>query len=94
MPDLVEVNNLEDVAVIAINVEEPKDVVDEYITESGHDLEWVLDEEGVYSNLFFVRNLPTTYFVDEDGVLLGSVPGQLTETTLNDILEQIRNDEL
>jgi len=94
MPDLEKVNQMDDVQVLAIDVREPKKVVQDYQDEHGYDLTMILDEDGELANEFFVASFPTTYFVDEEGILLGSVPGMLTYEVLEELLEKIRNDEV
>jgi len=94
MPDLEKVNQMDDVQVLAIDVREPKKVVQDYQDEHGYDLTMILDEDGELADEFFVASFPTTYFVDEEGILLGSVPGMLTYEVLEELLEKIRNDEV
>lgn len=94
MPDLVKVNELDDVEVFAVNVRESKDVVQDYMDEHQYNLHTILDIDGELASTFYVSSFPTTYFVDEDGILLGSVPGMLTYEVVDEILTQIRNDEI
>ena len=94
MPDLEKVNQMDDVQVLAIDVREPKKVVQDYQDEHGYDLTMILDEDGELADEFFVASFPTTYIVDEEGILLGSVPGMLTYEVLEELLEKIRNDEV
>lgn len=94
MPDLEEMNAEEDVVVLALNAREPKDVVADYIEEHPYDFEILLDEDGTYSNMFYVSSLPTTFFINEEGILLGSMPGMLTKEQMEMIIQDIRDDEL
>jgi thioredoxin-related protein len=94
MPDLEKVNKMEDVQVLAIDVGEPRKVVQEYVDEHGFDLTYILDEDNSIAQQFYVSSFPTTYFVDEEGILLGSVPGMVTYEVLEELLEKIRNDEV
>ena len=91
MPDLNTINQEDDVVVLTINVRETKKIVGEYINEGGYTFEVVLDENGELADTFFINAFPTTFFISEEGTLLGSVPGMLEMDRLKEILDDIRN---
>jgi thioredoxin-related protein len=37
--------------------------------------------------------MPTTYFIDKEGVILGAIPGMLTYDQMMDVLNQMRELE-
>lgn len=94
MPDLDTVNNYEDVQVFAINSRESEKTIKKYIEEGGYDMDVVIDEVGIFSDLFYITSLPTTYFINEEGILLGAVPGMLTLDKMDLIIQDIRDDNL
>ncbi|MBI9015421.1 MAG: TlpA family protein disulfide reductase [Clostridiales bacterium] len=94
MPDLVNINQEEDVVVLAVNVREDKKTVTDYMDEHQYDFEVILDEDGSFASEFYVASFPTSFFIDEEGILLGSVPGMVTAEMLDEIILKIRNDEL
>jgi cytochrome oxidase Cu insertion factor (SCO1/SenC/PrrC family) len=49
----------------------------------------VMDVTGKTAEVYFVRNFPTTFFVDADGVLRGQHLGQLKEDELVDYLKTV-----
>lgn len=80
----------EDLAVLAVDVMEDKETVEDYINEGGYDFEVVLDEDGSISQTYLVSGFPTSYFIDPEGILLGGVPGMMTYDQMNQILNDIR----
>lgn len=93
MPDLDIIDKEDDVVVIAVNAQESKAIVEEYIKDGGYEFLTVLDEDGLFSNVFAITSLPTTYFIGKDGLLVGAVPSMLTLDQMQQILEDIRSLE-
>lgn len=91
MPDLQRLDEEnDDLVVLAVDVMEDKETVQQYIDEGGYSFEVVLDEKGDISKTYLVSGFPTSYFVDPDGILLGGVPGMMTYDQMNEILDSIR----
>jgi thiol-disulfide isomerase/thioredoxin len=67
----------EQVVVIGVNTAEDHDLVQHFITEKGVTFPIALDKAGIVSDMYFVRNYPTTFFLDKDGVLRAQHAGQL-----------------
>ena len=94
MPDLNKLDaENEDVVVLAVDVMEDKKLVEDYIEKGGYDFQVVLDEDGQIAMKYLINPLPTTYFIDEEGILLGRIEGMLTWAHMNEILENIREFE-
>lgn len=93
MPDLQRLyDGNEDLVVLAVNVQEEKGVVENYIKKGGYDFPVVLDQDGQVAISYLVSAFPTSYFVDKEGILLGGVPGMMTYEQMVQILENIRNN--
>ncbi|MDR7855588.1 TlpA disulfide reductase family protein [Tissierella sp.] len=91
MPDLQKLDDEnDDLVVLAVNVMEDKDTVKKYMEDGGYSFEVVFDEEGEIATTYLVNGLPNSYFVDEEGILLGGVPGMMTYEQMVEILENIR----
>ena len=91
MPDIQKINDEnDDVVVLAINVMEDLEVVEDYIKTEGYDFEVVLDTDGEISKTYLVSGFPTSYFIDEEGLLVGGVPGLITYDQINEVLTMIR----
>ena len=92
MPDLQKVDKEnDDLVVLAVDVMEDLDIVEEYINEGGYDFEVVLDSDGEIAKTYLVGAYPTSYFIDEDGVLLGGIQGMMTYERMNEVMDNIRN---
>jgi thioredoxin-related protein len=94
MPDLDDINQEDDVVVLAINVREDQKTVQDYMDEHKYEFQVIMDYEGDFASTFFVSSFPTSFFVNEEGILLGSVPGMLTAEMLDELITKIRNDDL
>jgi thiol-disulfide isomerase/thioredoxin len=94
MPDLNIIDKAEDVVVIAINAQEKQSVIQEYIDDGGYEFLTVLDEDGLFSNLFGISSLPVTFFINEEGILIGAMPTMMTLEQMEQIVQDIRDDIL
>lgn len=91
MPDLQKLDaENEDLVVLAIDVQEGRDIVAEYITEGGYTFEVALDQDGSLAQTYLVSGYPTSYFIDKEGLLIGAVPGMMTYEQMNEVLTSIR----
>lgn len=81
-------------AVLAINLKEDEDVAKKFMEEKGYSFTTLLDESGETSDKFQVFGLPSTYFIDSDGVIQYSHMGQLTTEIVAMGLESINLTEL
>jgi cytochrome c-type biogenesis protein len=79
MPDIATLKaDYPELEVLAVNVsDDPKDARG-FISDSGYDFRWVLDEQGTVSVLYPTDGIPYTVIIDRDGVVssifLGSPP--------------------
>lgn len=87
MPDLNKVDQEnEDVVVLAVDVMEEQKKVKDYIEEGGYDFKVLLDTKGDVSRNYLVRAFPTTYGIDEDGVIAIAIPGMLTKEQMEQVI--------
>jgi len=63
--------------------------VNNFIQENRLTFPVVLDSRGVVSDLFQVRSLPTTFFIDKDGVIKGLTVGSISEALLRIQVEKL-----
>lgn len=78
-----------DLMVLGINVMEPAHLIQPYVNEMGITFPIVLDEKGEVEAHYLVRGLPTTFFLDAEGVVRAQHIGLLDETLLKGYLRQI-----
>ncbi len=72
IPDLQAVHNEygpQGVVVLAVNVKEKVDTVARYANDNGISFNVWLDEDGWVSTIYGIRAIPTTYFIDEQGII-------------------------
>jgi cytochrome c biogenesis protein CcmG/thiol:disulfide interchange protein DsbE len=77
------------VAVIGVNQAETAATVAKSAPELGLTFPIPLDQSGAVSRLYGVRSLPTTFFIDRDGVIRQIQSGPLTEAVLAQLLRTI-----
>lgn len=94
MPDLEKINNEnDDVVVLAVNVREDREIVEDYIKEGGYTFPVLLDETGEIGMDYVIGGLPTTYFIGSDGKLLDGMSGMMNLEQMESVLEAIREFE-
>ncbi|NPV76735.1 MAG: TlpA family protein disulfide reductase [Anaerolineae bacterium] len=76
--------NQESVVVIGINVMESNAVVKEYVQANKISFTILLDSDGRVYEAYQILGLPTTYFVDENGILRAQHIGVLDKELLNE----------
>jgi cytochrome c biogenesis protein CcmG, thiol:disulfide interchange protein DsbE len=77
------------VAVVGVNQAEPAATVAKFVPEFGLAFPIPLDQQGDVSRVYGVRSLPTTFFIDRDGIIRQIQNGPLTEATLAQLLGAI-----
>ena len=94
MPDLQALNvENDDLVVLAVNVREDKDTVQPYLDKGGYDFPVLLDEEGEIATKYLVAGMPTTYFINSEGILLDRYPGMMEKDQMEEILGKMRELE-
>lgn len=79
----------ESLVILAVNSGEQTQDVEAFTANFGTDLVFLLDFENEIGNLYQVRGLPTTYFIDAEGFLQSMHIGALSEPLLRSYLEEI-----
>jgi len=93
MPDLQKLHSdNEDVVVLAVDVNEKKSVVEDYINRGGYTFPVLLDEDSELAKLYYISAFPTSYFINEEGLLVGTVPGMMTGERMEEIITYIRTE--
>lgn len=78
MPDLDRLDKEnDDLVVLAVNVQEDRETVQKYIDEGGYEFEVVMDMDGQIAKKYLVSSFPTSYFLDEEGLLIGGISGMM-----------------
>jgi len=91
-PDLVNVYNAEggDVVFIGLNLQESEAKVAEFKEQHGVPYPLVMDPNGKVTELYRPVGLPTSWFIDSDGVVRYVHAGPMTTPMLEEALSAIR----
>ena len=89
MPDLDRVHGTNDVVVIGINKGQNIDVIPPFIAEIGVSFPLISDPDGDVSLAYGARNLPTSVFIDREGVVRSISIGILSAEALALQLERM-----
>ena len=93
MPHLVEAADQfgdQEVVFIGINLQEKQEAVEAFRDEFNVKFPLVLNEDGsLTNNLYTPIGLPTSWFIDQDGVVRYVFAGAMTREVLQNVLEDI-----
>jgi thiol-disulfide isomerase/thioredoxin len=78
-----------EVVVMAVNVGESAEDVQAFVDEMALDLTVLLDEGNSVEKMYQVRGLPSTFFVNADGIIRFAHIGMLTEGQLLGYLDEL-----
>ena len=75
--------------ILGVDYNEDDAVVSQFIQERAINFPILMDRSGTVADQYFVKNFPTTFFIDGDGVLRARHIGQLTDDLLVRYLKTI-----
>jgi len=75
--------------ILAINVRQDRKTAGTFIRQLGISYDTLLDEEGEVARNYGVMGLPTTFFVDGDGILISKVLGESAPEVFEKIITGI-----
>lgn len=78
-----------DLVILAVNFDEPEQEVRQFVDEFGLSFPVLLDPGAQVQNLYRVRGYPTTFVVNEEGIIQYHHIGLFTEDQLDQYLEQL-----
>jgi alkyl hydroperoxide reductase subunit AhpC len=58
-----------DVVIIGVDIVEPEDAVRQFVQEGGYSWTFVLDTTGEVSNIYGIISIPTSFFLDREGII-------------------------
>ncbi len=91
MPDIIDRynQNADDLVVLAVNTREGMDLVEPFAQSFGITMPVVLDQTGDIMNLYEVRSMPTSYFINRDGYIAMRWVGLMSPDVLDSFLKII-----
>jgi len=75
--------------VLAVNSGETEHSVRNFVDDVGLTISILLDPEGEIQQLYHIKDYPTTYFLDADGIIRFKHVGLLSEAHLEEYLGSI-----
>lgn len=94
MPDIQSIHEeMDDVVVIAVNVNETKEEVEQYMEEGGYSFEVLLDKTGEVAQNYLVAGFPTTYTIREDGSISHYFSGMLPREAMDEMIDLARGEQ-
>lgn len=93
MPHLVDVSNqfdTDEIVFVGLNLQEKPQAVAAFQEEFGIDFPLVLNEDGrLTDSLYTPIGLPTSWFIDQDGVVRYVFAGAMTREVLENVLDDV-----
>ncbi len=80
-------------SVLAVNFDEPQELVTAYGQDHGLSFPLLLDPGGEIQQLYRIRGYPSTYLLDRDGVIRDIHIGLLTENRMDEMLASVGLEE-
>jgi len=81
-----------ELVVLALNLMESRSTAVNMLESVGATFPSVLDSDGAVASHYGVRGMPTTFFLDADGVIRASGTGRITDETLRLELTKLGHD--
>ncbi|KPU43065.1 thiol-disulfide oxidoreductase ResA [Oxobacter pfennigii] len=92
MPGFMKVYNEyrdKNIELLVVDYNDSLDVVTEYLKENSFGIKPVMDTDGKVSQLFAIRGFPTTFIIDEDGIIKRVHAGYMEEDMLRSIINEL-----
>lgn len=78
-----------DFVILTVNEQEDKKTVQSFMDKGKYTFPVLLDTQGKVGNLYQVRGIPTTYFIDKKGVIVDVTVGALTGSQLRQKIQNL-----
>lgn len=89
MPAIQERYNDGGFEVLAVNFDEPAELIEPFVAELGLTFPILLDPGGMVQELYRIRGYPTSFFVDADGLIRFMHIGEMTPEIIDDYLARM-----
>ncbi|AZO93894.1 TlpA disulfide reductase family protein [Halocella sp. SP3-1] len=87
MPAIQKLNDHHDfIEILAVDLRENRDTVSEYLMKNSYNFRVALDTSAEIGNKYLVRGIPTSYFIDENGVIMNKHTGALSYQKMLELL--------
>ncbi len=92
MPELQKVYDKlkdDDFVIIGLNAEEKPEKVKAFIAEQDITFPIVISDDATVNAIFGLKHMPTTWFIDKNGILRGKIEGQMSKAMALKIARQL-----
>jgi len=72
-----------------VDIGEERGIVQAFAQEQGLTFPILLDESGAVAQGYRIRGVPTSFFIDREGVVQAQYTGPMNEALIKEYLEQI-----
>lgn len=93
MPDFQKIHEeYDDILILTVNMEKEKDrgIVDKFLDDNGYSFEVLLDQKQEVARKYYISSIPTTFFIDKEGIFRGNWPGMLTLEQMEEAIDTLR----
>lgn len=88
MPDIQRLHEEQPgVQVLTVNLQEEKGKEISFLFTNAYTFPALLDPEGEVSSKYIIMGIPTTYFIDENGVIINKIVGAISYQRMLDMLK-------
>lgn len=92
MPDLEEIYQAyqdQDLVVLAVNVGESREEVQDFINRNGYNFKVLLDTKNKAASLYKASSIPTSVFINKEGLIVGKRVGLMTAAEMEAYISQL-----
>ncbi|MBA4601929.1 TlpA family protein disulfide reductase [Thermoactinomyces mirandus] len=75
--------------MVNLTAMDDKAKMEQFLKEGSYDFPVLLDETGKVGEMYQAFSIPTTYIVDENGIIINHIMGAMSESQLTEIMEKI-----
>ena len=76
--------------ILTVNLREDKKTIENFMQKGKYTFPVLLDSQGKVADLYQVRGIPTTYFIDKKGIVVESKVGAMTARELKQKIDKIK----
>ena len=69
----------EDFVIIGLNAEEKPEKVKAFVEENGITFPIIISDDATINPVYQLKHMPTTWFIDKNGILRGKIEGQMSK---------------
>ncbi len=82
----------ERVALVAVNIQEEPKQVSSFVQKAGMNFPVLLDQSGKVAQVYQIYAIPTTFFIDDSGVIREKIEGSLNLSRMESIYRKLIKD--